>query len=181
MVAEYFEVDEGVIKMCYQRNKNEIDEDGVTHKKLGDMRDSQWKHDVTIMKEQRKVTLIFPELEVEIPNTGLKVFPQRAILRIAMLLRDSEIAKEIRTQLLNTFEHSEEEQRTTEIDNELELIKVGIGNAFIGGDPLEIMKATQAHTAYLNRYITKIEEENVTLTNDNKMLSSDESPHERTV
>ncbi len=40
---------------------------------------------------------------LDIGNRGTRCFPQRAILRIAMLLSDNTIAREIRNQLLNTF------------------------------------------------------------------------------
>jgi hypothetical protein len=38
---------------------------------------------------------------IEVPNRGIRIFPCRAILRIGMLLRDSDVAKEVRTQLFN--------------------------------------------------------------------------------
>ena len=40
---------------------------------------------------------------LEIPNRGIKCFSKRAILRIGMLLRDSKIAQEVRTQLLKEY------------------------------------------------------------------------------
>ena len=51
-------------------------------------------------------------------NRGLKVFPQRAIPRIGMLLRDSDVAKEVRTQLLNIEEKASGETKTHDIDEE---------------------------------------------------------------
>ena len=44
---------------------------------------------------------------LEIPNRGLAIFPRRAILRIGCLLRDSEVAKLVRSYLLNAEESSE--------------------------------------------------------------------------
>ena len=41
------------------------------------------------------------KLEIAIPNRGMKLFPKRAILNIGMLLRDSKVAKEVRTRLLD--------------------------------------------------------------------------------
>ena len=49
------------------------------------------------------------------------LFPKRAILRVGMLLRDSEVAKEVRTQLLNIEENTATEIKTYEIDHETEL------------------------------------------------------------
>ncbi|PDY07989.1 hypothetical protein COM83_33620, partial [Bacillus cereus] len=54
------------------------------------------------------------------------LFPKRAILRVGMLLRDSEVAKEVRNQLLNIEEHTATEVKTYEIDYEQQLhLKLG--------------------------------------------------------
>ena len=37
----------------------------------------------------------------KIPSRGLTLIPKRALLRIGMLLRDSEVAKEVRSRLLD--------------------------------------------------------------------------------
>lgn len=50
---------------------------------------------------------------------GNGIFPKRAILRVGMLLRDSEVAKEVRTQLLNIEENTAAEVKTYEIDYEV--------------------------------------------------------------
>lgn len=57
---------------------------------------------------------------------GANVFPICAILRIGMLLRDSEIAREIRIQLLNIEEAVTDEQRTIAIDHALDFKKFHI-------------------------------------------------------
>ncbi|SCC21487.1 hypothetical protein [Bacillus mycoides] len=57
----------------------------------------------------------------KIPYTNLGLYTKRAILRVGMLLRDSEIAKEVRTQLLNIEEHTTTEVKSYEIDHEMEL------------------------------------------------------------
>lgn len=41
------------------------------------------------------------KLEKSIPNRGMKLFSKRAVLNIGMLLRDSDIAKEVRSRLLD--------------------------------------------------------------------------------
>jgi hypothetical protein len=79
---------------------------------------------VPIRKNSGKVIFHLSEtVTIEVPNRGIRCFSKRAILRIAMLLRDSKIAQEIRTQLLNTFEHSTNEQRTVDIDEKPQLVK----------------------------------------------------------
>ena len=56
-----------------------------------------------------------------VPNRGLKIFPRRAILRIDMLLRDSSVAREVRTQLLNIEEKTSDDVKTEDTS---EFIKV---------------------------------------------------------
>ena len=82
-VAEYFKVDVSTIRQITVRNNEEIVSDGyksLTGKQLGDIKS------LCQIKSRAK---------------QLAVFPKRAILRVGMLLRDSEIAKEIRTRLLD--------------------------------------------------------------------------------
>lgn len=49
-------------------------------------------------------------------NKGILLFTRRAILRVGMLLRDSEVAKEVRTYLLNV-EHDTQEKMPEIIDD----------------------------------------------------------------
>lgn len=105
----------------------------------------------TMIEHGKCIFKITNDITLEVPNRGVKVFPKRAILRIGMLLRDSEVAKEVRTQLLNTFEHSTDEQKTFEIDEEMRL-KMNIGIAYASGDMDELTKANMEYNAYKNRY-----------------------------
>ena len=116
------------------------------------------------------VEIRFPNLTVEVPNTGIKVYPKRAILRIAMLLRDSAVAKEIRTQLLNTFELATNEQRTKELVFEDSLL-LEIGKAYASKNIEAFAHASMKHLDYLSRYIEKISGENDKLASDNKILA----------
>ena len=172
MVADYYEVDIGAIKMCYQRNKDEINSDGVLHKKLGDMQLERKKQDVTIVNYQTKIVINYPNCSIEVPNAGITVFSQRAILRIGMLLRDSKIAKEIRTQLLNTFENSTIEQKTSSIDEEI-ILQANVGKAYMSGNLEEFAQASMLYNAFQNRHMVKLENENIKLTEINKGLETE--------
>jgi hypothetical protein len=160
-VAEYFEVDVELIQKCYQRNKNEIDADGVEVKSVSGLSG----HYVQLDRSPVKTTfLIGNEYKFDVPNRGVKCFSKRAILRMAMLLRDSAVAKEVRTQLLNVFEHSTVEQKTNEIDNEQDLI-MELGRAYVSKDFDRFALANQNYIGYQNRHI-------YSLKNDNKALST---------
>ena len=83
-----------------------------------------------------------------------------------MLLRDSKIAQEVRTQLLNIVEHTAEEKPellTQDIDDE-EKLQAAIGKAFATGDIMEFATAAQAYTAFQRRHIDRIETSNKLLT-----------------
>ena len=85
-VADYYEVDISVIQKLVSRNKQELESNGL---KLNS------KNDIKNLIGQDV------KLEITIPNRGMKLFPKRAILNIGMLLRDSKVAKEVRTRLLD--------------------------------------------------------------------------------
>lgn len=82
-VAEYFGESIETIRQITVRNNSELLSDGykaLTGKELSDIKS------LCQIKSRAK---------------SLAIFPKRAILRVAMLLRDSEVAKEIRTRLLD--------------------------------------------------------------------------------
>lgn len=171
-VADYYEVDIHTIQICYTRNKDELDYDGVCIKTpldfkeifkvtACDFKDLEQKHGKLIIHIDDNTT-------IEIPNRGIKMFPKRAILRVGMLLRDSVIAKEVRTQLLNVVEVAQEEKPeiiTQEIQKEEDLL-MNICKAFATGDVVKLMTAMQEYSNYQNRSIKKLE-------NDKKLLTAE--------
>lgn len=163
-VADYFETELETIQWQYKNNKDEFDEDGVTIKSPSKFTSCS---QTTTRKMVQKRTFLEITLDndtiIAIPNCGVKCFPKRAILRMGMLLRDSKVAKEVRTQLLNTFEHTTEEQRTAEIDEEQRFLD-RIWKAWGSKDIDEVMKASAALDGYRRRYIAEIEHHNAELT-----------------
>lgn len=101
-VADYYEVDPHTIEILCTRNDEELKSDGVCRKKVKDFLNSQ---NVRVEKSSYTTTFYYDNgVNVTMSNGGLKIFPRRAILRIGMLLRDSSVAREVRTQLLNIEE-----------------------------------------------------------------------------
>ena len=177
-VAEYFGVTTDMLKQVYVYNRAEIDNDGVMMMKPCDfdkLADDDFRgnnelplkndenHPVYVRVKTGKRGSTSFLLEdgtiVEIQNAGVRCFSSRAILRIAMLLRDSEVAKEVRTQLLNVVEAVEPEQRVIEINNELDLGKA-IGNAYMQGDMNALLSACMAYNKYLSRHIDALQDAN---------------------
>lgn len=103
-VAEYFNVPLSTLKECFQNNLKEIKENGATVLKG------------TELKELKTRTEFTSELN-RVPS--VTTFTRRAILNIAMLLRDSEVAKEIRKYLLDV-EHDTTIQSPEIIVNKLQ-------------------------------------------------------------
>lgn len=211
-VAEYYEVDITAINKCYQRNRMEIDTDGVVlntpkiFKKLlaeqnvhlvqsagktitsltgqsvqlvqnaEHTEGSLTVHNVPLVQNKTHLVIqIDDNTRLEIPNRGIKCFSKRAILRIGMLLRDSKIAQEVRTQLLNIVEHTAEEKPEiiTKDINEEENLQLNIGKAYASGDKEELLSATQAYSNFQQRHIKKLESEKAELINDKKLLTAE--------
>lgn len=166
-VADYYEVDIDTIKRCCQRNRTEIVGDGVANKTPKVFKDLLTEQDVQLVQNRTNLVIqIDDNTRLEIPNRGIKCFSKRAVLRIGMLLRDSKIAQEVRTQLLNIVEHTAEEKPellTQDIDDE-EKLQAAIGKAFATGDIMEFATAAQAYTVFQRRHINRIETSNKLLT-----------------
>ena len=94
MVARYYVVEVDTIKKIISRNKDELLTNGYRLYKKSEIEEILKGHNVT--------------LEISVPNRGMNLFSKRAILNIGMLLRDSEIAKELRSRLLDIVHDSEE-------------------------------------------------------------------------
>lgn len=63
-----------------------------------------------VLKQRGKFKVEFTKDNIAVfPPRGVNLFPKRAILRVGMLLRDSEVAKEIRTRLLDIVHDAKEE------------------------------------------------------------------------
>ena len=155
MVADYYEVDNKTIEKCYYRNKDEIAADGTCIKSA---KDFLLRQNVGVNRGQGKITLSFDnDVTIVVPNVGFRVFSKRAVLRIGMLLRDSRVAQEVRTQLLNTFEVATVEQKTAAITTE-QCYLFSIQKAFNAGDFDMLMDAVNDLRAFHERHIAALNE-----------------------
>ncbi|MFB7662744.1 hypothetical protein ACFC1R_02205 [Kitasatospora sp. NPDC056138] len=85
MVAAYFDVDEEAVRTLVRRHREELAGSGMALLKGAGLRD-------------------LPGVDPapgRSPGRGLLVFPRRAVLNVAMLLRDSEVARQVRRHLLD--------------------------------------------------------------------------------
>jgi hypothetical protein len=91
--ANFYEVPEGTIKSTISEHKNELKSDGLKILKNKELEKFKGKlENPTTLKYASKLTII----------------PRKALLRIGMLLRDSPIAKKVRTYLLNMEKNKSE-------------------------------------------------------------------------
>lgn len=151
------------IRKIYSRHKEELDSDGTY---LKGYKDFLIGHDVTLENFKGKSVVTYTSgMKIEIPNRGIRVFSRRAILRIGMLLQDSAVAKEVRSQLLNIEEKASPEVKVQDIQEEQRLM-LNVGMAYASGDINAMLKATTEYNAFQNRHIEKLE-------NDNKALAGE--------
>lgn len=169
-VADYYKVPKQTIDSCYNYNMDEVKQDGTTLKSYKDFLNLGFQ---VLEKHRGKVIVQLSDTTtLEIPNRGIRCFSKRAILRIGMLLRDSTVAKEVRTQLLNTFDKTNYEIKVQDINEEIKL-QSDIGKAYCSGDMEEFAKASQAYVAFQNRHITMLHETNNELSENNKALAGE--------
>lgn len=159
------------IRRIILKIKDELEKDGLKNVKPQEFIEKFLKQtQVSNSKIRGKSIIEFQDgQKFEYNNTGMLLFPKRAILRIGMLLRDSGVAKEIRTQLLNIEEKSSNKIKEQDINEEI-AIYTNIGKNVANGDIQEVLKSFTILADFKNRHIKKLEEENATLHNKNEDL-----------
>lgn len=163
-IAEFYNVEVKAIQKVAQRNRDELISDGMQNLKRKTAEEILNRQEVSLEIKSYTLTYTSPTgLQVNISNRGILVFPKRAILRVGMLLRDSEVAKEVRTQLLNIVEKVPDEVKTEAIDEELSL-QLDVVKALSNGDNVGVLEAYTKLMAFKNQHIEKLEAKNQVLT-----------------
>ena len=101
-VASYYEVGAEAIKSIIKRNNDELKEDGIKVVKKDKLKEIKGK-----VQNEPKLNGLYDDIKY---SRQLTLFTRRAVLRVGMLLRDSEVAKTVRNYLLNIESISTEEQ-----------------------------------------------------------------------
>lgn len=163
LVSEYYEVDRDTIKKLIQRNRIELELDGLKLYKY---------NDIAEVLENTKKGL---DVTFKIPPRGLILIPKRAILRIGMLLRDSEVAKEVRTRLLDIVHDAEEQTEIVieEIRTE-QNIKEDMIEAIISGDHNKLSVLQTELIGLKNKRISHLEDvitNSVTITESKAIIN----------
>ena len=172
-VAQYFETDTTTIKMQLNRNFDEFESDGYKVYKRDEIKNLLSNN--MLLKTKRGGFDILNSENIIIfsgSNKGVALWTPRSILRMGMLLRDSRVAKEIRTQLLNAFEVAKEKDEsiiTQNIDKEKQLLI----NIAIANNPMEQMVAVNEYKRYMERYKADAEKYKTIYNSDNLYKTTD--------
>jgi len=140
MVAEWYEVKQDAIRQIITRHKGELEENGLTFKKYREIKDLVNRDNMSQLKVSRQ---------------GSNVFSKRALLNVGMLLRDSQIAKEVRSALLDQQEVMTDEQKTSGIDKKQLLLL----NIIQATDESERAVALSEYNEYMQRHQKQLEEQ----------------------
>lgn len=150
MCADYFEANERTVSDCINVNKLELEENGLKVYKR--------KEIIQIFENTG-----YPYLEegFKIPNRGLRLMTKRTLLNIGMLLRDSEIAKELRRRILDVVHDAENgngsiETVVNEIDEEKKL-SMELGAAIVEGNLSKVIEITTKINELKNKRISELQ------------------------
>ena len=174
LVAEYYGVSNETIRLCFKRHRDEFECDGTKMIAVTEFKSLSVTSCHTLKTATgRGFFSIFTEdgTEIRIPNCGIRCFSKRALLRFGMLLRDSDIAKRVRTALLNIIEETSEQApeiiadevsvinneiaETQLVEQEEQALMVDVGKAFMSGNIVAFGTAATKLVNYKNRIIAE--------------------------
>lgn len=183
-VAEFYDVKISVIHHCFQRNYDEIYTQGVVFAKPNKAsmaldlfksatdktpvnRDVQGRGQLVHVpkiglclggKNNSQYHVVDSEDDATFAPQGGYVFSIRAVLNIGMLLEGSDIAREVRNQLLNTWENAPLDVRVKELDEEKQL-HTNYVDCLLEGNKTKIMEAFIKLNEFNKRRVARLESE----------------------
>lgn len=177
MVAKYYEVTRKVIEKVIERNLDELKSNGY----LVQSKENLLTYKMSIKTKRGGFDILDKEGNVIASgnNKGIALFSKRAILNVGMLLRDSKIAQELRSRLLDVVHDAETEEASIktiigEIDEEKQLMMDRI-QAEINGDFEEVCIINAKLFALKNKRIKELEEINEVIINHSTTIEDSRS------
>lgn len=144
LVAEYYEVPEETIKTLYKRNREELDSNGALILRGEELKEFKTRvHDELALKGLSSLT----------------IFSKRALLNVGMLLRDSVVAKEVRSRLLDGFELLTDEQKTQSVTDEQLLLLNIIQSTTIEDRAVHLSEYNNYKNQHINELNATIKEQ----------------------
>lgn len=144
------------------RNREELEENGLKVYKRKEFRELALNlHDVSLEISKYKDSLKLADMTLDITNRGITLLTKRTLLNIGMLLRDSEIAKELRRRLLDIVHDAENgngsiEIVANEIDEEKKL-SMELGAAIVEGNLSKVVEITTKINELKNKRISELQ------------------------
>ena len=161
MVSEYYNVGLEAINSLVKDNREEIASNGFK----------------VLTKEELKSLKNLSGIKSRAKQ--LAIFPKRAILNVGMLLRDSEVAQDIRSRLLDITHDAETETASIktiveEVDKELQL-QQQLGVAICSGNMQKVIEIQTEINAIKNSRISKLEKEKEIIINHSTTIEESRS------
>lgn len=174
-VAEFFKVPAATIRAVYHRSQDELDSDGSVLKNAKEIGKVSSCNFSRIPGKNGYLTGYTPEGDkLEIPSRGVRLFPKRAVLRIAMLLTGSEVAKAVRTALLNLTEKVEQKAPAivSELVQEQSDLLQSLAVAFTSGDITKTTESFLKLSAWQSGKLNEARAEIAELSTENSELAA---------
>lgn len=162
MCAEYFEVSERRIRQIINEINEELKDNGLKMYNKENflreinlpLRNNKQMNGKSILTFENGYELIFP-------NRGMYLMTKRTLLNIGMLLRDSEVAKELRRRILDIVHDAENgngsiETVANEIDEEKKL-SMELGAAIVEGNLSKVVEITTKINELKNKRISELQ------------------------
>lgn len=162
-LVDYYKIGIKTLESLIQDHKKELTSNGMRKYKKNEILRNILKEG-NVKTERTRALVTIGDRTFSINNTGLILFPKRAILNVAMLLRDSEVAKEIRTRLLDIVQDVSEgkndiiENIVDEMSEEKQLILDRV-EAEINGDWDKVSVVNAKLFALKNKRIKDLEDQ----------------------
>ena len=166
MVANYYEVDKNTIEKLVSRNIDELTKNGYCIKTKQNLLADK----MSVKTKRGGFNVLDNEGNIVATgnNKGIATFTKRTVLNVGMLLRDSEIAKEIRSRLLDVVHDSEKGNGDIstvieEVSEEKQLMLDRMEAEF-NGDFDKVCEINAKLFALKNKRIKELEDEVETIT-----------------
>lgn len=117
MVADYYEVSKKAINTIIERNREELEEDGVMVLKGRELK--EFKSNIGYPQSEEDLKDVNPNSKSIQTSPTMTILTRRAMLRIGMLLTTSCVAIKVRSYLLNCEENSTDEQKRWAMQREI--------------------------------------------------------------
>lgn len=131
MVAKYYKVKRSTINSLVEDNLDELIDNGYKVVKGSEIANSHVISFKSFTRNRGNYKFILNDKDsLSVGGSGIRLFPKRAILNVGMLLRDSDVAKEIQQKITGfnktNLTHKKEIKFKKILDNSIEAIKRNI-------------------------------------------------------